>query len=49
MEAIVIADLQGRGNSCENTLTAKPTAAQETIGTAGALTLAGTPEPVETL
>ncbi len=43
MEAIVIADLQGRDKSCENTSTAGPTAAQETSGTAGALTLAGTP------
>ncbi len=38
MEAIVIADLQGRGNSCENTSTAEPTAARETIGTVGAPT-----------
>ncbi len=48
-EAIFIADLQGRDNSCENTSTAGPTAAQETIGTAGELTTAGTPEPMETV
>ncbi len=48
-EAIFIADLQGRDNSCKNTSTAGPIAAQETIGTAGAPTTAGTQEPVETL